>query len=174
MPSFSRALRALGCAALLALAALPVQRAFAGTADEARATFVLLLGKYVTWPQTAFATPNAPIVVAVIGNPALAAEMRRLAAGQVFEGHPLEVREAADASGAANAHIVFASDPSQSSALASAKPLRVIEGSGNLHRTDIQIQMRDGRVAFSVNRKDTEQRGLKLSSKLLRLASSLD
>lgn len=174
MRSSSRVVRALGCAVLVALAALPVQRAFAGTADEARATFVLLLGKYVAWPRTAFAAPSAPIVVAVIGNPALASEMRRLAIGQVFDGHPIEVREAADASDAASAHIAFVSDPSQASALASAKPLRVIEGRGNLHRTDIQIEMHEGRIAFAVNRKDAEQRGLKLSSKLLRLASSLD
>jgi hypothetical protein len=173
MPSFPRALRTLGCAALLAVAALPVQRAFARTADDARATFVLPLGKYVTWPQTAFASPSAPIVVAEIGNPARASGVRRLAAGQVFDGHPLEVREVSDASGAASALIVFAPDPAQSSALAAARPLRVIEGSGYLSRTDIQIQMHEGRVAFALNRK-TEQRGLELSSKLLRLASSLD
>lgn len=176
MASRLRVARGAWLALLLALttAAAVSARAAAAPGDEARATFVLLLGKYVTWPGQAFESPNSPIVVAVIANPLLAAEMKRLAIGQRFEGRSIEVRETADASGAADAHIVFVSDPAQSSALASAKPLRVIEGKGNLRRTDIEIQLRDGRVAFGVNRRDTAQRGLKLSSKLLRLASRIE
>ena len=175
MASRLGAMRGAWFAAFVAFAlGITPQGAAAASEDEARATFVLLLGKYVTWPASAFSSPSAPIVVAVMGNPRLAGEMQRLAAGQQFDGRSIEVREIADASGAASAHIVFASDPAASSALASAKPLRVIESKGNLRRTDIEIQMRDGRVAFGVNRRDAAQRGLKLSSKLLKLASSID
>jgi hypothetical protein len=110
----------------------------------------------------------------VLGNPKLAGEMRRLAAGQQFEGRSIEVRELADVGGAANAHIVFVSDAAQSNALAGARPLRVIEDHNKLSDTDIAIRMTGGRVAFAVNRKDVARRGLKLSSKLMRLASSFE
>lgn len=142
--------------------------------DDARAMFLLLLGKYVTWPAGAFKSPSAPIVVAVVGNPELVGKLRTLAVGQQIEGRSLEIREAADASGCANAHIVFVSDAAQSSALATARPLRVSEGPDKLGSTDIAIRMQAGRVAFAVNRKDVERRGLKLSSKLMRLASSFE
>jgi hypothetical protein len=157
----------------LADAAVPT-RATAAAGDEARATFLILLGKYVTWPADAFASPTAPIVVAVVGNTALVNQLRTLAAGQQIEGRPVEVRAVSDAAGGADAHIVFVSDSAQSQALASANSLRVIEGSGRLRDSDIAIQMESGRVAFAVNRKDVNRRGLKLSSKLLRLASSFE
>jgi hypothetical protein len=175
MASRVRALRRVRLAALLVcVAAATPASALATPDDEARATFVLLLGKYVSWPAAAFSSPTAPIVVAVIGNPTLAADMSRLAVGQQFEGRSIAVREIADASAGADAHIVFASDPAQATALASSKPLRVIEGTGRLGTTDIEIQLRSGRVAFAVNRKDVTRRGLKLSSRLLRLASSFE
>jgi hypothetical protein len=157
----------------LADAALPT-RATAADGDEARAMFLILLGKYVTWPADAFASPTSPIVVAVVGNGALANQMRTLAAGQQIEGRPVEVRAVSDAADGADAHIVFVSDSAQSQALASANSLRVIEGSSRLRDSDIAIQMEAGRVAFAVNRKDVNRRGLKLSSKLLRLASSFE
>jgi hypothetical protein len=170
-----RSIRGWRLAALASLIAVATTSPVAaGVDDQARATFVLLLGKYVTWPASAFSSPTAPVVVAVLGNPALAAEARRLAVDQQLAGRPIEVREIADPGAAADAHIVFTSDAAQSSALAGAKPLRVIEGKGTLRRADVQIQMIGGRVAFAVNRKDAAQRGLKLSSKLLRLASSLE
>jgi hypothetical protein len=174
MSSLPRGLRAIGCLVLLASLALLAPRAHAGAGDQTRANFVLLLGKYVNWPETAFRSPNAPIVIAVIANPTLASELRRLAAGQLVNGRLVEVRESPDASGAASAHIAFVSDGAQSSALAEAKPLRVIEGGSELRRADIAIELHGGRVAFSVNRRQTAQRGLKLSSKLLRLASSFE
>jgi hypothetical protein len=174
MVADARPFRGWWVAALLSAITAATSPAAAASDDEARATFVLLLGKYVTWPSSAFSSASAPIVVVVMGNPALASEVKRLAAGQQLEGRAIEVRDVADASGAADAHIVFTSDAAQSSALADARPLRVIEGKGGLRRADVQIQLMGGRVAFAVNRKHAAQRGLKLSSKLLRLASSLE
>lgn len=142
--------------------------------DEARATFLLLLGKYVTWPAAAFDSPTAPIVVAVVGNPSLVAQLEALAAGQKIEGRGFEIRAAADSAECAGAHIVFVSNSAQSTALASAPPLRVAEDPRRVSDTDIAIRMHEGRIAFAVNRKDVEKRGLKLSSKLMRLASSFE
>jgi hypothetical protein len=164
------------CLALLASAAallLPAPAA-AATEDEARATFVILLGKYVTWPESAFASPASPIVVAVVGNPGLASEMRRLSSGQRLDGRNVEIRETADAAGASGAHIAFVSDAAQSSALSASSVVRVLEAPGRLSDADIAIWVQSGRIAFAVNRRDVSRRGLKLSSKLMRLASSFD
>ena len=157
-----------------ALFVAPAAHAKGSADDEARATFLLLLGKYVTWPASAFSSATAPIVVAVVGNPSLAADLQAMAVGQQIEGRNLEIREAADPAACAGAHIVFVSDSAQSSALASAQPLRVSEDPKRLKDTDIAIRMQSGRVAFAVNRKDVTRRGLKLSSKLMRLASSFE
>ncbi|HEY8123618.1 MAG TPA: YfiR family protein [Myxococcota bacterium] len=146
----------------------------ANSDDQARATFLLLLGKYVTWPANAFSSDTAPIVVAVVGNPKLVTELQTLSRGQVIETRPIEIRVANDAADCAGAHIVFVSDSVQSNALAASQPLRVSEKPGRLSDTDIAIRMQAGRIAFSVNQKDVARRGLKLSSKLMRLASSFE
>ncbi len=142
--------------------------------DAARATFLLLLGKYVTWPTAAFSSSSAPIVVAVVGNPSLVNELRTLSAGQQIQGRTFEIRQAADAAECAGAHIVFVSESTQSSALAASPPLRVLEDPAKLADTDIAIRMKEGRVAFFVNRRDVARRGIKLSSKLMRLASAAE
>lgn len=141
--------------------------------DQTRATFLLLLTKYVTWPDNAFSSPSAPIVVAVVGNPKLAAALESLAADQKVEGRSFDIRAVSDASATSGAHLVFV-DESQSGALASASPLRITEDPEKLSSTDIAIRLEGDRVAFAVNRKDVSRRGLKLSSKLLKLASSFE
>lgn len=167
---FLRTLLVAVCAAT-AFFAQPT-RAEAASGDATRAMFVLQLSNYVTWPAAAFSSPSAPIVVAVVGNPALTAELTALARGQTVAGRFFEIRAAADAAGCAGAHLVFVSETAQSRALtASPAPLRVSEEPDKLADTDIAIRMISGRVAFSVNRKDVDRRGLKISSKLMRLAS---
>ena len=170
--------RALGAAlAICALTAFSVAsaRASGPSYDATRAAFVLLVSKYVTWPAAAFSSPSAPIVVAVIGNPALAAKLRTLASSQLVEERPFEIRSAANAASCAGAHIVFVSEAEQAPLLdADSAPLRVSEEPDELRETDIAIRVISGRVAFAVNRKDVQRRGLKLSSKLMRLASSFE
>jgi hypothetical protein len=169
-----RSLRSLAIAVLGSLALLALPALAKPADDQARAMFILLLSKYVRWPEGAFASPNDPVVVAVIGNPALTEQLRALARGQVIEGRGFDIRGAVDAPSAAGAHIVFVSSPDEAKALASAKPIRVSEEPTKLADTDIAIRMESGRVAFAVNRGDVQKRGLKLSSKLMRLASSFE
>ncbi len=170
MVPFLRTLLVAACAAT-ACFAQPI-RAKAASDDATRAIFVLQLSNYVTWPATAFSSPSAPIIVAVVGNPALTAELMTLARGHTVAGRSFEIRAAADAAGCAGAHLVFVSEAAQSRALtASPAPLRVSEEPDQLADTDVAIRVIAGRVAFAVNRKDVYRRGLKISSKLMRLAS---
>jgi YfiR/HmsC-like len=141
--------------------------------DQIRATFLLLLTKYVTWPDDAFASPTAPIVVAVVGNPGLASTLQTLSTDQRVAGRAFEIRAVPDAAASIGAHLVFVAED-QSEAVVAGSPLRITEEPDKLSRTDIAIRLEGDRVAFSVNRKDVARRGLKLSSKLLKLASSFE
>jgi hypothetical protein len=173
MVPFFRTLLVAACAAT-AFFAQPL-RAKEASHDATRAMFVLQLSNYVTWPATAFSSPTAPIVVAVLGNPALTAELTTLARSQSVGGRSFEIRAAADAAGCAGAHLVFVSEAAQSRGLtASPAALRVSEEADKLADTDIAIRMISGRVAFAVNRKDVNRRGLEISSKLMRLASDFE
>jgi len=141
--------------------------------DQTRATFLLLLTKYVTWPDDAFSSPSAPIVVAVVGNPKLASALESIAADQRVGGRAFDVRAVPDAASSAGAHLVFV-DEAESGAVAGGSPLRITEEPDKLSSTDIAIRLEGDRIAFAVNRKDVAKRGLKLSSKLMKLASSFE
>ena len=168
-------IRIASLALVLAVSSLgPAVPAAGESPDQVRATFLLLLGKYVTWPASAFKSPNAPLVISVVGNPGLAREMQGQAAGFDIEGHPVEVRSVPDAASSAGSHIVFVPTAEESRALAGTAPLRVSEDTKRLGDTDIAIKLQEGRVAFSVNRKEVERRGMKLGSKLMRVASSCE
>lgn len=167
--------RIASLALLLALTSFAPSGSSAGESpDQVRATFILLLGKYVTWPAAAFKSPSAPLVISVVGSPGLAHEMQVQSAGYDIEGHPVEVRAVPDAASAAGSHIVFVPSADDSKALAAESPLRISEDSKRLADTDIAIKLQEGRVAFAVNRKGAERHGLKLGSKLMRLASSFE
>jgi hypothetical protein len=144
------------------------------SANHVRGMFLLLLGKYVTWPATAFDSPSAPLVISIVGNPSLASEMQAQAAGQSIDGHAIEVRATADTAGAGGSHIVFVTTAEDARLLASSSPLRVSEEPDRIDDTDIAIRMQSGRVAFAVNRRAVVKRGLKLSSKLMNLASDYE
>lgn len=144
------------------------------SSNHVRGMFLLLLGKYVTWPATAFDSPSAPLVISIVGNSSLASEMQAQAAGQSIDGHAVEVRAAADTAGASGSHIVFVTTPEDARLLASSSPLRVSEEPDRIDDTDIAIRLQSGRVAFAVNRRTLNKRGLKLSSKLMNLASDFE
>lgn len=143
--------------------------------NHVRGMFLLLLGKYVTWPATAFDSPSAPLVISIVGNSSLASEMQALSGGQSIDGHAIEVRAVPDAAGASGSHIVFVPTAEASREVASAaSALRVVEGEKNVNAGEIAIALQKGRVAFAINSRDVKARGLKLSSKLMNLASDFE
>ena len=160
-------------AVLLALGwTLPAR---ADDGDPVRANFILLLPKYTTWPATAFASPTSPVVIAVVGDDALAKELSALAVGHQIEGRPVLIRAVASAAEAGSAHVIFLASPDDARDVELSPGLRVIEGRRNVRAGEIAFVMHGTeKVEFAVNKDGVKKRGLKLSSKLMRLASSFD
>jgi hypothetical protein len=145
-----------------------------------KASFLYHLTRYTTWPDTAFASKTAPIVIAVVGDPAVAEEVRKLTAGQQVEGRAIEVRKLAAGDPLPRAHLVLlpASDfdalKSQATALRDSPTLRVAESERFATAVgDVGFRLVRGRVSFDINRDNTRRHGLKVSSKLMNLASNV-
>jgi hypothetical protein len=167
--------------AILAVAASMGQSARAGDSPEdVQAKFVYRLASYVTWPAEAFASPSAPVVIAVVDDPALAARIREHSSGQALEGRAFEVRAVSGSEPIPPAHIVYfgASDYEvlkQGALALSSRPVLRVAATPRFARVgDIGYEMLDGRVSFSINEKATNRGGLRVSSKLMRLASSIE
>jgi hypothetical protein len=145
-----------------------------------KASFLYHLTRYTTWPDTAFSSKTAPIVIAVVGDSAVADEVRKLTAGQQVEGRGIEVRKLAVGEPLPRAHLVllpandFEALKSQATSLRDTPTLRVAESERFATAVgDVGFRLVRGRVSFDINRDNTRRHGLKVSSKLMNLASNV-
>lgn len=177
-------------AALSALLALPLLTAAVmvsppsrAAASEAAATplersvkaaFLYKFLAYVEYPP-AQPEPGAPYVVGVLGADDIAAELARITAGRVVNGHPVAVRSLRAGDQPAGLHMLFAGGDSGTGTL-----LRAAQQSGVLTVTDLPDGLRagsvinfvlaDDRVRFEVSLEAAQKSNLKVSSRLLSVA----
>lgn len=150
------------------------------TPEWVKASFLYHLTRYTTWPDTAFASKTAPIVIAVVGDSALADQVKSVTNGQQVEGRAIEVRKVAVGEALPRAHLVllpaedFDALKSHAQALRDTPTLRVAESERFATTVgDVGFKLVRGRVSFDINRDNTRRHGLKVSSKLMNLASNV-
>src|SRR5687767_9858517 len=111
MPSIAPWRRA--CAALLLALAAALPAGAAEQADTAvleRRVKGALLHRflaYVEWPDTAFARPDSPLVIGILGNEALAAELQAFEAGRLADKRPIVVRRVRATESLKDVHLLF-------------------------------------------------------------------
>jgi hypothetical protein len=177
----SRRLLRLGLVAAVGLSLLAVDastlRAGQASELEVKAAFLLNFLKFVEWPADRSSDPAAAFVIAVMGEDALGATLRRATSGKTIGVRPVRVQFAARTSDVLNAHLVFiaASEQRQLPAI-----LRELEGRGVLTVGDtpgfaesgvvLNLVTQDQRVRFEANTAAAARARLRLSSHLLRIA----
>ena len=174
--------RAFGLACAFALAGLP-SRAAGGDGEresleyEVKGAFLLKFGEYVDWPARAFAGPNAPFIIAVMGSDAMGDVLELLGNRLLINGRAVQVRRVARSEPVIPAQILFvgAAEGERLRTLAeglkAASVLIVTESSKPAMPAGmINFVIRDNRVRFEIDADAADQAGLKISSKLLSLA----
>jgi hypothetical protein len=162
----------------VALASAPPAEAQTGVTERGvKAAFVYKFLSYVEWPGSAFAQPDAPMVIGVIGADDLAAELTEVVRGRTVGARPVEVHRlrAADPLTGVNALFIGASEKARIAALARAALARsvlvITESEDALDQGSvINLIVVDGRVRFEVSLDAAERAGLKLSSRMLAVA----
>ena len=159
---------------ILALAGSTV-RAQPATVPEysAKAGFLTTIARYTTWPPEAFTSPDAPIVIGVLGADPFG-DVLTMTAAASRGGRPLQVRRLRAPKDADGVHIVFiGKGESRNEALWIAaikdKPVLTVGESGEtLTRGGILefIRVQD-KIGFAVNLPAAQLAGLRLSSDLL-------
>jgi hypothetical protein len=165
----------LAAALSVAAFACPAQTPGAYTVESVKAAFLYRFVEYVEWP--AAAQGDGAFTIAVLGDEGLAAELRRNVRGRVAHGREIRARSVSSVQEGLDAQVLFISAQSKKKlgALAEARQrdpvLIVTEGDGALDRGSvINFLVVDGNVRFEVSLPAAEQRGLKLSSRLLSVA----
>ncbi|MEP7156300.1 MAG: YfiR family protein [Betaproteobacteria bacterium] len=144
-----------------------------------KAAFLYKFAGYVEWPAGSAPAADAPLVIAVAHEAALADVLERLVPGRRIGNHPILVRRVKDGESLAGIHILFigATEKARTASLiraAQAQPTLVVTEleNGLALGSGINFVLIDGRVRFEASAEAVEKSGLKLSSRLLSVAAN--
>jgi hypothetical protein len=136
--------------------------------------------KFIEWPAASFHSASAPLSIGVVGDDPFGADLNDAVSGKLVDRHPMAVKRVDWRDDLGQFQIVFIG--------ASEKPrlkdiLHRLESSAVLSVSDIENFCGNGgliafvnvndRIKFQVNADAAQRRGLKISSKLLSLATSV-
>jgi hypothetical protein len=147
--------------------------------QRVKAAFLYRFADFVVWPESAFAKPDSPFVIAVVGADGVAEHLRTLTSGRTVGGRPIEIRRVGASDPVAAAHILFisGSDRARLREILRSGPrnsLVVTEVDGALDQGSvINFVIAEDRVRFEISLESAEKRGLRLSSRLLAVARSV-
>jgi hypothetical protein len=165
--------------ALLALVWLCAPIARAESEYDVKAAYLFKFTKFIEWPATAFAGPDAPFVIGIVGRDPFNGGLDRLIAGNTTGARRLEVQHlnATDSTGLRGCQMVFVSASEQRrlpnilSALQGRPVLVVGESEGFASAGGmLGFALRESRVGIEINSAAARQARLKISSQLLNLA----
>jgi len=166
--------------ALLALTTLfaPAKRPDAQASEaDLKAAWMYNFAQHVEWPATAFKDERAPLVIAILGSHPLEESLTKVVRGKTAQGHPLEIRRAAQPADLKGAHVAFLPDGEKErfdaalGALKGTPALLVGETEGLAHRgAALNFYMDESKVRFEANVDNAARAGLSIGSKLLKFA----
>ncbi|HYF18735.1 MAG TPA: YfiR family protein [Ramlibacter sp.] len=168
-------------ACLLSLAAQPLAaQASAARESAVKAAFLYQFANYVEWPAGTFQRPEDPLVIGVVGQDAIAADLEQIAAGRPADGRAVVVRRLRGGDVATGVHVLMVGAAPAARvrdvAQGAAGPVLVVtEQDGGLGLGGILNFSFDGaRVRFSASLPAAEARNLRLSARLLAVAQAVE
>lgn len=162
-------------ASVLFLGAAPL--AAAPTEYQVKAVFLFNFSQFVDWPPEAFAEPQSPLVIGVLGNDPFGADLDEIVRGETVNGRPLLVRRYRSIQELDTCHILFI-DRSERDRLG--QILAALKGRSILTVGDFEGFARNGgvirfvmtgnKIRLHVNLDAARLAGLTIRAKLLRPA----
>jgi hypothetical protein len=162
---------------LVVLACLAPGLAKAQAEHEVKAAFLVRFLSFVEWPESAFARPEAPIVIGVLGADDVLAALQETAPGRVVQARPVIARRVKEGEPLAGVHTLFVGRGASGQLSKIGSPpgmLVVAETEGGLDRgATVNFLRREGRVRFEVALDTAENQGLRISSRMLSVAQNV-
>jgi hypothetical protein len=172
--------RLLTFSALWLLAPLSVSsRAAAPTEYQLKAAFLLNFAKFVEWPATVFRSQQSPFSICVLGNDPFGHDLDDTVKGQTIGNRTVAVKRISQIPRDDGCQMIFVSSADGDKwqrgfdALKSSPVLTVVERDDLMDNVVINLKVEENKIRFEVNLEAAEHAGLRISSKLLRLAKSV-
>lgn len=167
----------------LVAAALPLEAVAGATArseSAIKAAFLFRFTTYVEWPAAAF-QPGQPLVIGVLDDEAVAADLEQMVGGRSAQGRPVAVRRVSAPARAHGAHVLFigrrsAAQLREAVAALPDGPMLLVADQEDVHPPGIALnfQREGGRVRFTASPRSADARGLLLGARLLQVAKAVE
>jgi hypothetical protein len=170
--------RSLAPAILLTLAgagaAGPVQ-AQSSLEYEVKAAYLVKFAPFIAWPDTAFASPAAPLTICVVGSDPFGPMLDRAAAGARDGDRPVTIRRLPSPDAACQILFAGGDDQAVESELNAVKdrPVVTVTDSGIPAHGIISFAVIDSHVRFDIDEAEADSVSIRISSKLLDLAHAV-
>ncbi len=144
---------------------------------ELKAAMLYNLTRFVEWPPTAYASPQAATVLCILGRDPFGESLSSMVSKQPPDVRPVQIRHVRNDKEVGGCHVLYISSSERKQVVqilstAAGSPLLTVGEIGQFAARGgmIQFGLEDKEVRFSVNREAALRAGLKISSRLLVLA----
>jgi hypothetical protein len=173
----------LGIALIPALAGAPAHPAIAQSIEASpesalKAAFLYNFARFVSWPDTTWAHPDDPFVFGLLGADPLTMALVESIKEREVQGRPLTVRRVSGAADLVGCHVVFVGNADRRMLslvmeTAGRQPILTVGESRDFARQGgmITFILKGNKLGFEINRPAADLAGLRISSKLLKLAT---
>lgn len=178
MPPIRSMLAPLGLGLFLLLFGLQISSAQLITEYQVKAAYLYNFAKFADWPPTAFTSASDPIRLCVLNDQPFQLQLTQIVKGKSITGRPIVAVPIQNRGQARSCHVLFidstqdAEFPHILESLQGSSVLTVGEADGFADRGGtINFVLQSGQVHFQVNHKAAMQSGIRLSSRLLSVAT---
>jgi hypothetical protein len=144
---------------------------------QVKAAFLLNFAKFVEWPSRAFVLPTDPIVICVVGRDPFGSSLNRIVSGERIQSRDVSTRYLPVDGSLSSCHILYISSAEQKRYM---EILKMVRDSSVLtvgevpgfsdHGGMIEFVIDQEKLQFFINSAAVDTAGLKVSSRLLRVA----
>jgi hypothetical protein len=163
--------------ALVTSSLLATSKAHAQSEDQIMAAFLFNFARYVEWPEDAFDRDDMPVKICIYDAKEFGDVVAKTVSGKMVGDRAVAVGQTSDLSSARDCHIFFIGrdsgvrDQDAIAGLGTLSIFTVADREGFANAGGIANFFRaDNRIRFEINPSAAEKAGLRVSSKLLRLA----
>lgn len=148
------------------------------TESQVKAAYLYNFAKFIMWPEQSFAKADAPTQICVFNDHSFESTLKDIVNSHTVEGHPVKVIHVTAVSEAHACHILFISSlhGKQAGALIQAlggsSIVTVGETQGFLEEGGVILfVLQEGKIKFQVNLRAAAQSGVRISARLLSVAT---
>ncbi len=145
---------------------------------QLKAVLLLNLTRFVQWPEEAFDSTNAPLVIGVLGRNEFGSLLEEVVRGEEVHGHRIQVEQFPSVNSVSNCHLLFVSASEQREmetilACLQDRPILTVSDADRFTQHGGLIRLftkPNGKIGLRINAGGVKAANLNMSAMLLRVA----